>query len=176
MKSDVVIVDDQGKGFSEALEAAKKTTKYEGLSKQSSLHVQLITEEMLSLSRIVTGAENSSFWIETDGKKFSFHLSTKTVMDQEKKSTLLAAATSRKNEAANSFLGKLRDIIENAMLADPDHSDDIPEDIMGDLANHEISDTEYDGYERSVLRKLADDIKVAIRGGVVDMTVVKKLA
>lgn len=36
--------------------------------------------------------------------------------------------------------------------------------------------TEYDGYERSVLRKLADDIKVAIRGGVVDMTVVKKLA
>ena len=74
MKSDVVIVDDQGKGFSEALEAAKKTTEYEGLSKQSALHVQLITEEMLSLSRIVTGAENTSFWIETDGKKFSFHL------------------------------------------------------------------------------------------------------
>ena len=175
MKSDVIVVNNQGKGFSEALEAAKKTTEYEGLSKQSALHVQLITEELLSLARIVTGADTSSFWIETDGKKFSFHLTTKTVMDQEKKSELLAAATSRKNEAAKSFIGMLRDAIENAMLADPDHSDDIPEDIMADLANRDIEDTEYDGYERSVLRKLADEIKVGIRGGEVDMTVVKKL-
>jgi hypothetical protein len=46
---------------------------------------------------------------------------------------------------------------------------------MGDLANHEISDTEYDGYERSVLCRLADEIKVGIRGGMVDMTVLKKM-
>ena len=176
MKSEVVVVNKQGKGFSDALVAAKKSAEYEGLAKQSSLHVQLITEEMLGLARVVTGADSSSFWIETEGKKFSFHLSTKTVMDQEKKSELLAAATSRKNEAAKSFIGMLRDAIENAMLADPDHSDDIPEDIMADLANREIEDTEYDGYERSVLRKLADEIKVGIRGGEVDMTVVKKLA
>lgn len=175
MKSDVIVVNKDGTGFTAAIEGAKKASKYEGLSNKSALHVQLITEEMLSLASIVTGSESTSFCIETDGKKFTFHLSTKTVMDQEKKSALLSAATSRKNEAAKSFLGKLRDAFENAMLTDPDHSEDIPEDVMGDLANHEISDTEWDGYERSVLHRLADEIKIAIRGGVVDMTVAKKM-
>ena len=175
MKSDVVVVNSQGDGFTKALEIAKNTAKYEGLSKKSTLHVQLMTEEMLSLASIVTGAESISFWIEKEGDKFAFHFSAKTVMNQEKKAELLSAATSRKNEAAKSFLGKLRDAFENAMLADPDHSEDIPEDIMGDIANHEISDTEYDGYERSVLCRLADEIKVGIRGGVVDMTVLKKM-
>ena len=134
MKSDVVVVNSQGDGFTKALEIAKNTAKYEGLSKKSTLHVQLMTEEMLSLASIVTGAESISFWIEKEGDKFAFHFSAKTVMNQEKKAELLSAATSRKNEAAKSFLGKLRDAFENAMLADPDHSEDIPEDIMGDLA------------------------------------------
>jgi hypothetical protein len=37
-------------------------------------------------------------------------------------------------------------------------------------------DAGWDGYERSVLAKVADQVKVAIRGGVVDMTVSKKFA
>ena len=35
---------------------------------------------------------------------------------------------------------------------------------------------EWDGYERSVLRKVADTVKIAIRGGVVAMTVSKDYA
>ena len=46
---------------------------------------------------------------------------------------------------------------------------------MADLGNRAIADSEWDGYERSVLRKLADNIKVGIRGGLVDMTVVRNL-
>ena len=101
-------------------------------------------------------------------------MATKTVMDKEKRYLLLSAASSRKNEAAKGFLGKLRDKLEEAMASEVDHSEEeIPADIAGDLANHPIEDPEWDGYERSVLRRLADTIKIAIRGGQVEIIVSK---
>ena len=108
---------------------------------------------------------------ESEGKKFNLHMSTKTVMDREKRERLIASASSRKNEAANSFLGKLRDAFETAMVSDPNN--DIPNDALDDLANHAIEIPEWDEYEQSILRNAADEVKIAIRGGVVDMIVSK---
>jgi hypothetical protein len=131
---------------------------------------------MLSLAHSITGTLDASFWMEATKEEITFHLSSKSILDKEKKEELLQAATSRKNEAAGSFLGWLRDAFENALLTEPDRGDEIPEDILPDLANHSIESTEYDGFERSVLKRLADNIKVSIRGDVVDMTVLKKIA
>ena len=91
---------------------------------------------------------------------------------REKRENLLASATSRKNEAAATFLGKLRDAFEQAMLSDVTYS--IPEDALDDLANHPIEIPEWDEYEQSILRKVADEVKIAIRGDMVDMTITKK--
>ncbi|MBO7422222.1 MAG: hypothetical protein J6T99_02400, partial [Oscillospiraceae bacterium] len=107
-----------------------------------------------------------------EGKQFDLHLSTKTVMDKEKRENLLASATSRKNEAATTFLGKLRDAFEQAMLSEVDYS--IPEDALDDLANHPIEIPKWDEYEQSILREVADEVKIAIRGDMVDMTITKK--
>ena len=136
-----------------------------------------MTEEMLSLARSVTGEMQASFWIENEGPQFDLHMSTKTVMDKEKRYHLLSSASSRKNEAAKGFLGKLRDKLEEAMASEVDHSEEeIPADMIGDLANHPVEDPEWDGYERSVLRRLADAIKISIRGGQVEIIVSKNFA
>ncbi len=175
MISDTIFIDNQGNGFEAAIEETKKVAVYTELNHQNSLRLQLCTEEMLSLVRSVTGEMQASFWIEREGPQYTLHLSTKTVMDSEKRAWLLSTATSRKNEAANSFLGKLRDMFEEAIVADVDHSEDFPSDVVDDLANHTIActDPEWDGYEQSTLRKLADVIKIGIRGGLVEMTVYK---
>jgi len=49
---------------------------------------------------------------------------------------------------------------------------------VADLANHvvECTDAEWDGYEQSTLRRLADTIKIGIRGNNVEMTVIKNFA
>jgi hypothetical protein len=52
----------------------------------------------------------------------------------------------------------------------------VPYDILADVASRPIETAEWDGYEKSVLRKLADQIKISIRGNVVDMTVTKRFA
>ena len=172
MESDIIQIDNLGNGFEQAVEETKRVAQFRGLDHKKSLRLQLCTEEMLSMAHTVTGEMQASFWVESAGKQFDMHLSTKTVMDREKRENLLASATSRKNEAATTFLGKLRDAFEQAMLSDVTYS--IPEDALDDLANHPIEIPEWDEYEQSILRKVADEVKIAIRGDMVDMTITKK--
>ena len=174
MKTDVIYIDNKGTGFDRVEEATKKAALYRGLDYKETLHLQLFAEEMLSMARSITGEMKASFWVEAEDKLFHLHMSTETVMDQEKRSLLLASATSRKNEAAKGFLGYLRDAFEQAMAAEVNHGDELPIELLNDLPNHPIADPEWDGYEQSTLRKLADSIKIGIRGGLVDMTVSKQ--
>ena len=119
---------------------------------------------MLSLARSVTGEMEASFWLESEGKSFDLCMTTKTVMDQEKRYQLISSATSRKNEAANSFLGKLRDSFEQAMLAEAESMNEVPDDAINDVYNRFIDETEWDQYEQSILSRLADNVKIAIKG------------
>ena len=169
MKSDVIAIDNKGTGFKEAVEATKKLAEFNGLSATDSLHLQLFTEEM-----IVTGEVQASFLVDQEDKTYDLNLTTETVMDKDKRATLISASSSRKNEAAGSFLGMLRDAFEQAMTADSDKVYyELPDDIASDVVGHFVDDPEYDQYEASVLKKLADDVKIAIRGGKVHMTVRK---
>ena len=173
MKSNIINVDNQGDGFEKAIEEARKVAAYEELSHKDSLRLQLCAEEMLSLIRSVTGELKASFWIETESKTFCLHMSAQTVLDTEKRAQLLASSTSGKNEAAKSFLGQVRDMFEQALTAETSHSDNLPDDVLDDLANHtiECTDPEWDEYEQSTLKKLANTIKIGIRGRTVDMMV-----
>ena len=174
MKTDIVQIDNFGNGFSEALEQAGKAAQFRGLSSVEGVRLQLIAEEVLSLARSVTGEMKASFWIESDGRKFDVNLSTKTLMDKEKRRMLIASTTQRKNAAANSFLTRLRDAFEEAIASDADHPQyDLPADIQADLAGRDFENPEWDRYEQSVLFRLADNVSIAIRGGYVNMTVSK---
>ncbi len=67
MKSDIILIDNQGNGFIDALEETKKVASYTGLEEKKTTRLQLMTEEMLSLARSVTGEMQASFWIENVG-------------------------------------------------------------------------------------------------------------
>ena len=171
MKSDIIRIDNQGSGFQDALAETAKAAQYRELNHKEALQLQLCTEEMLSLARSVTGELEATFWLESEGRHYELHLSTKTVMDREKRNHLLASASSRKNEAAGTFLGKLRDAFEEAMVSDVDYS--IPDIAMDDMVNRNIEIPEWDEYEQSILHRVADEVKIGIRGNTVDMTVFK---
>ncbi len=178
MKSETIMIDNRENGFAEAVKEAQKVAAYTELNEKNSLHLQLCAEEVLSLVRSVTGEIKASFWIENDGRQFDLHVSTNTAMDMDKRNTLLAVSTSKKNEAAKSFLGMLREIFEETMVVEVNHTGDLPDEVSGDFVNRVIvcTDPEWDGYEHSILKNLADVIKVSIRGKAVDMTVSKRFA
>ena len=175
MKSDVITIDSRGNGFGEAIAQTGKTAKFVGLDQAESLDLQLLTEEMLSLVRSVTGEVEASFWIESKGKAFQLHMTTKTVMDKEKRFQLIESSTSHRNEAASGFLGKLRDALEEAMTAEVDRQDmDLPMDVASDVSGYSTQKPDWDGFERSILQSVADQVKIGIRGGVVDVTIYKR--
>lgn len=171
MKSDIIKIDNRGEGFRDALAQTEKAAEFRSLSRKETLQLCLCTEEMLSLARSVTGEMKADFWLESEGKRFDLHMSTKTVMSREKRENLIASASSGKNEAANSFLGRLRDAFEAAMAGEA--GDLIPDEAMDDMVNRDIEIPEWDEYEQSILRRAADNVKIGIRGGTVDMTVSK---
>ena len=174
MTSDIIKIDNQGNGFEQAVLLTARIGEFQGLTRKETVQLKMITEEMLSLARSVTGEMQASFWLEATGRSFELHMMTKTVMDKEKRQLLISSTSSRKNEAAKSLLGHLRDAFEQAMAAEPTHPEnDLPVEILSDLVYQKYDDPEWDGYERSVLRRLADDVKIAIRGDSIDMTVSK---
>ena len=95
MKSDVILIDNLGNGFGDAVKETKKAAEFRGLSHKDALQLQLMAEEMLSMARSVTGEMQASFWLESQEKAFDLHMTTKTVMDQEKRYQLISSSTSR---------------------------------------------------------------------------------
>ena len=177
MKSDIIKIDNQGNGFTEAIQETQKTAEYQGLEKKEIICLKMVAEEMLSLARSVTGEMQANFWLESEGKAFELFMTTKTVMDKDKRYQLISSTTSRQNEIRKSFLGKLRDSFEQAMAADGDRLYyELPNNLSDDVSGAYVEDPEWDGYERSVLRGLADDIKIAIKGSEVKMTVSKRFS
>ena len=173
MKSYVVQVDNHDKGFHEAIAEAKNLAHNCGLDERHTLELQLMMEEMLSLVRSVTGQMDGDIWIECENGLFELHLVTERILDQEMRREIISASTSNQNEAANSFLGRLRDALEQAMASAVTRSSDSSEEVPSDFAWHE-EDAEWDRYEDSVLRQLADEVKIDIRGTKVHMTVLKR--
>ncbi|MBQ8305250.1 MAG: hypothetical protein IJX90_03425 [Blautia sp.] len=174
MKSDIIRIDNLGGGFSDAIAAAASTAAYRGLNEKESKQLQLLTEEMMGLIRGVTGEVEATFWVESEGRAFDLHLGTKTAMNWKKRENLIDSTTNQQNEAATTFLGKLRDIFEQAMAADvPLTPHELPGDIWYDAPQKPLEDSEWDGYEKSVLHRYADSVRIGIVGGEVSMIVRK---
>ena len=173
MRSDIVDIDNTGLGFQLAVEQAKKVAVFKALGESEAVQLQILTEELLSLARSITGIANASIWIEMEGDQADLHLTTEAVLDKEKRAELIASSTSRKNAAANTVLGKLRDMFEEAMTADTINNDPSI-DVLNDLPHGIYEEPDWDGYERSILRRLADEIKIGIQGKEVDITVSKR--
>lgn len=175
MKSDIISIDHKGKGFENCLKETEKFAQYQGMASKQMIQLKMITQEMLSLARSVTGGMQALFWLEGEGKSCDVCMTTNTVMDKDKRYMLLSSATSQKNEITNTFLGRLRNAFEKAMTAEADHT-------FYDMPSHAesfggpVEDTEWDRFERSVLRGIADNVKIAIRGNEVRMTVSKNFS
>jgi len=186
MRTDIIQVDNQGNGFDEIMKQAAKTAKYCGLDAKNTVHLQILTEELLSLVKSVTGSMKSGIWIETDEGKAELHLTTRSKLSREKRDQLIKTASSGKNEAAGTFLGMLRNFLEQATAG---NGPDVSDDVLNKLLSHQVLPEEafrsqegavdvskWDGYEKSILQHVADDVRITIRGDLLDIVVSKSFA
>lgn len=194
MKSDVITVSSKGGQMEKALKQAEKVASYKGLSRKSTLHLTLLTEEMMGLMRSIAGDVEGKFWIEDNKDEFQLHLQVETPMDAEKREQLISVSSSGKNEASQGFMGRIRAFFEPEedlpLFLNPvsvDSFDGVTDVTWSMIAYREML-TQYvgehreeakdawDELEKSVVSHVADDVKVSIRGRKVELTILKKLA
>ena len=201
MKSDVIYVTNEGLGFDEALAQAEAVARFRSLDRKSALHLRLLTEEMIGMMRAMTGEREADFWIDDEGGAYNLHLQVKTPMNAEMREKLLSASTSGKNSAAKGVTGKLRDLLERFIEpADGSIADDLITGMDyaysgGDFGSLSVAAAglwsmsrykaaaaegrtpkeDWDELEKSVVAKLADDVKIGIAGQNVEMIITKKI-
>lgn len=177
MKSNVIKIDNHGNGFEDVVKEARKVAVYAEMPEDAFKQMQLLTEEMLTMAQSASGDMQASFWIECEDGAYDLHLNTKTVLNKEQRYHLISTSTSGENEIAKTPFGKLRDRFEQARASEVDRDyDELPLEVLKDLPQGPVEDQEWDGFERKVIRNVADSVKIGIKGGVVDAVVSKRYA
>ena len=165
-KSDIVHIENHEQGLQAMQEETGRIAEYSEMNQKNSMQLALFAEEMLNMVYSVAGEMTGSFWVEKEEQRVELHLTTRVMMDKKKRKMLILSSSSRKNEAAQGFFGRLRDGFEKAMLSDRDQD-------CFDLNEERSRGKAWDRYEQSVLLRMADNVKISIRGEEVHMTVSK---
>ena len=199
MKTDVISVSSRGSRMESALLQADKVAAYKGLSAKDALHLRLLAEEALGLMRSITGETDGLFWIEDRDDEYELHLQVQTALSEDKRARLLSVSNSGKNESAKGLMGRLRaffdwdsdedtaacsslylpDMLESSSpMLDWEWSMKRYESILSSRIVQDAPGAQeaWDELEKSVVKNVADDVKVYIRSGTVELVILKKLA
>ena len=184
------------KGINEVLAVTEKLGVDYGLEKKSVLHLRLLAEELFGMMRGIAGNTDAEYRIIAEDKKFELHLKAAVEMTEEMRGKFLDVSSSKKNAASSGFTGKIRVFIANALLSVKEMA---PYAVMntasaytgGDTASvwtmsayrtevlknvnkNKSADEAWDELEKSVIAKVADEIKVSIIGKNVDIIIYKE--
>ena len=202
MKTDVIEIHANGEGIENVLSETERAAEYRGLTPKQALRLRLLAEEMTGMLRTLVGDERFRYWVESERTAFALHLQTETLMTPKLKEAILKTSSSGKNEAAKSFMGRLREIftamsescqpIGAEMRYGYSYVDVTDFDASMDASpnaalygwslsayrdavkqNKDKEPEKWDELEKSITAKLADDVKIFIRGNNVEMVIEK---
>lgn len=202
MKTDIIMITPMGEGIEEALTETEKAAAFRGLDRRQTLRLRLLAEEMTGMLKTIVGPTQLRYWVESEGTAFSLHLTTSTNLSAELRKELLKTSTTGENAAAKGFMGRLRDIFtrlaeSDAVAAIPYEYGYSYVDVTGFDASMDLSPNatlygwslnayksaveehraetpeQWDELEKSITAKLADEIKIFIRGNTVEMVIEK---
>jgi hypothetical protein len=202
MKTDIIQIEPSGAGIEKALAETEKAAAFRGLDPKQTLRLRLLAEEMTGMLKTITGQTQYRYWAESEGNVFSLHLMTNMQVDPEMRETLLKTSTTGKNAAAKGFMGRLKDIFlrlgestdANAFATEYGYGyvgvvgydasvDMSPNAVLygwsmsayrDAVAKHQSEEPEkWDELEKSITAKLADEVKIFIRGKSVEMVIEK---
>jgi hypothetical protein len=194
MKTDVIVVSNDGNNMEAVLDQVDALASYRSLSPKNALHLRLLAEETLAMMRAITGDVDGEFWIEAENDVYELHLKVDTLIDEREREQLLSASTTGKNEATRGFMGKIRALFQpipgvpvfgTGLVAGAPPMYSNYEWSMVDYRNKlrqyreqnaEDGQEAWDELEKSVVSRVANDVKVSILGRTVEMTIVKRMS
>lgn len=189
MKSLPSKLDGSEASIAAALAEAETFAYHCNLTQKQALHLRLLSEELLGMARGVLEVRSGDFWIEQDGPCFTLCLTARTQVGEQARARLLAASTSGGNDFYKGVSGKIRQALDWLSSA-PVEGTAPPAGMGGGLmpsahvpewsleqyrrsAQQDRMAQNWDELERSVLTKLADDIRVGVSSDQAAVTIYK---
>ena len=198
MKSNVCVLKKGGTGLENVLSEVEKVTSYNGVQKKEALRLRLLAEELVGMLPELVKNFEGCFWLENDENRYELHaeLSVES-LSKERKAALLEVSANKKNAAASSFMGKIRDVAQNMLLfsEEPGTSCLMNQEYLSDYGSSDVyysyawtlehyvqqqqaalpdDSGDWDELEKSIVAKLADDVIVGVRGKKVEIIIKKQ--
>ena len=115
-RSEDIYINNTEEKAAEALKIADDFLMLQDIDKKATIRRRPLVEETIGMVKAMTGDFNAMVHLEDDNGEFRIVLTCKTLMDKEKKNSLLSVSTTGKNAAVKGFMGKISEIIENGIL------------------------------------------------------------
>ena len=190
-RTKLLTISSLGDGMEAALRTTEQVAVLRGLDRHATLQLRLLGEELFGLLRGIAGDVTAYYWIAVRERLYELHMRMQLHMTRELREQLLDVSTSGKNAAAKGFVSKLQDVIfvklltitddrnaEAASRENPAAAAETAEEwtmsqYKSDIDNSSDAAELYDELEKSILARLADEVKVSMRGSNVEVTVSK---
>lgn len=196
MKTDVITINSVIEGHDAAMQTADKFSAYNGISGKNAMHIRLLTEEMISMVHGILDDFRGDFWLESiqtkNGLLCRICLSADKYLNKEQESKILSVSTSGKNQSVKGVLGKIRELFRQSLQAESFEDEQFLTNMSDTLGYTGMSDTSYwslqayrqsispkskpeewDELERSIIAKLADEVKVWLRSDATEIVIEK---
>ena len=199
MKSNICKINNGTADLSGILNESGKVAVYNGFDHKQSLQLRLICEEIDGMLPNIIDEFEGDLWIECEEGVCKVNISIKIPeFNVVKKEELIGIAKNKRNAAAVGFVGKIRNAVENFLLAEEPFqqyvvtseqfhmgtgfSDGVDYYYLWSLEQYrnagkqEAQSETWDELEKSVLASVADDVIVKVKGNCADIVIVKKFA
>ena len=197
MKTDIIHVTSEGDGIAQALAQVEAVAVYKSLPAKSTMHLRLLTEEMMGMVRALTGESEADFWIEDEDGVYQLHLKTDAAVSTVMREKLMEVSTSGQNKEAKGVMGKLRELFERSLEPTGIGRDPLLANGMAvGAGSMEIGaasagiwlfsryktalqegrgpQEDWDELEKSIVANVADEIEIGIKDNTVEMIIYKK--
>ena len=197
MKSNICVVKKGGIGLENVLVEVEKVTNYNGMQKKEAMRLRLLAEELVGMLTELVKNFEGRVWLQNDENRYELHAELSVEgLSKEKKASLIAVSANKKNAAASSFMGKIREVAENMLLYSEENAGCATQSEY--LCGYQMTDVHYtyawtldhytarqreksadnseewDQLEKSIVAKLADDVIVGVRSKKVEIIIKKE--
>ena len=200
METKTYFINSQGQGMDDALEGTEVLGTAAGLQRKEVLRLRLLAEELFGLLRSISGRMEAAYQAAESDKCFSLSMTAEFPQNRSTRKQLLSVSTKGTNAAARSFMGKIRDMIEELLLPDADDPSLFALGVMGmgasngDYFNRDCyewsmqaykagvedhlgesseADAAWDEMEKAIVANIADDVSVSIKYSEVIIVITK---
>ena len=186
MKTNVISITSDLAGRAEAMQEAERFSVYNGLTGKNAMHIRLLTEETISMVNGIVKDFEGDLWMESEptpsGLLCRICVAANVSVSEGQEEQLLDIATSGKNTEAVGIRGKIRQLFRWS-LQQTDTTSSLQTNTLSSwyamgvqdasywslrqytqqLQQQQPEGEEWDELEKSIIAKLADEVRVGIR-------------